>query len=168
MFCSHCDWRSFRNQRWGAVFQRQSVFKAVLRESWLLGATLTSEGESLCVWIKKKQSPGDPVGVGCSHRGANERKVAKEALDCAGCLLGWLAGYWSHSMRHKAITQAHRWKLSLLWQGHWEDRKASGGHRHPPMRLYLMEQSSLDRSQGCCFSGYFCYYSIYLRIYVIP
>ena len=52
MFCSHSDRRSFRNWFRGAVFLRQSVFKAVWRESWLLGATLTSKGESLHVDIK--------------------------------------------------------------------------------------------------------------------
>lgn len=62
-----------------------SVFKAVWRKSWLLGATLTSKGGSLHVDIKPM--PWDPVERGSSHRGVNKWKVAGKPQDRAGALL---------------------------------------------------------------------------------
>lgn len=82
MLCSHRDRRSFRKQFWGAVFLRQAVFKAVWRESWLLGATLTSEGESRHVDIKPM--PWGPWRSGVHPQRSPWHKVAEKSLDSAG------------------------------------------------------------------------------------
>lgn len=117
MFCSHSDRRSFRNQFWGAVFLRQSVFKAFWRESWLLGATLTSEGESLRVDIK-------PVPWGPWRSGVLlQRSPCKER--------GWEASRPGNTLLVTSRLQEspawgrrprprHAWSLSFLQQGHKE------------------------------------------------
>jgi hypothetical protein len=100
--------RSFRNQFGGAVFLRQSVFKAVWRENWLLGATLTSKGGPLHVDIKPM--PWAPAGVGSYHRGIDEWKPVTVPL----ALLWWLEGCSATCMWHEAITRFTGGTLSFL------------------------------------------------------
>lgn len=68
-------------------------------------------------------------------------------------------------MGHKAISQAGRWQLSSIHQGHKETRRASDGHGHLSVQPFSMQQGSQIGARDVT-SLVIHYSDIFLFIYI--